>query len=403
MTGPTAAQFPALGFDPAPGDAGAATELSNQLAKAVASLQEGHQLIAELSSSDSADWQGSAAEEFRQHLSGDLPTALQNAHDSMAKAQQALAGWGPQLIEYQMLAASLEVQAEQEKQQLQQAQGGYEQAQQNPNLGFFTQVDVSLTPEQIQAAGDARAQVLQSEAQLQEYQAQLEATIRRAQELAQEHDVAAGKVAQELQSAPNGLAPHKPGWLHRAVSWLHSHAKVIGNVLSALSAVAGLLAMIPPLTVVCAPLAIGLSAAALGMQLWGGDHNPMDLAGDALGMIPGIGALGDAFKGASAAAKGADGLIDGVKAADGALDTARAGLSGTWDTVKAGAEGWVGSVSKLRYGTPMMQKLATNVVSRLPVVFDDSVKASQTISKAVTGLLDVKKIESNTVKAVSGA
>jgi hypothetical protein len=314
MTGPTIADFPALGFVPAAGDAEAAIALSDKLAKAVASLQEGYQLINELANSDSADWQGSAAQEFRSHLSGDLPKALLNAHDSMAKAQSALSAWGPALESMQGVAKNYEYQAEEAKAALQQAQNNYEQAQQNPNLSAFTSIEINLTPQQIQAAGDARAQLLQCESQLQEYQSQLEAIIKQAEELEQGHNQQAGQVAEQLHSAPNGLAPHRPGMFHRAMGWLHSHAKVIGNVLSAMSAVAGVLALIPPLTVVCAPLAAGLSLAAFGMQAWGGDHNLVDLGGDLLGAVPGIGVLGDAFKGAKAAEEGANLAVDAAKA-----------------------------------------------------------------------------------------
>lgn len=420
-----AANFPALGFNPAPGDAQAAAQLSDQLAKAVASLQEGHQLITELANSDSADWQGDAANEFRSHLSGDLPKALANAHDSLSKAQQALSAWSPALTSFQQLANSLEQQAEQEKAQLDQAQANYQQAQQNPNLSFFNQIGVELSPEQIQAAGDARSQLLQCEGQLQEYQAQLQATIRRAQELEQEHHQQASQVAEQLQSAPDGLAPHKPGLFHRAMSWLHSHAKVIGNVLSALSAVAGVLALIPPLTVVCAPLAAGLSLAAFGMQAWGGDHNLLDLGGDLLGAIPGIGVVGDALKGAK-------GVTEGVELAD---DAAKVGGLGSklFSPVKAAfssakslaqpaidAVSGVASKGKAIYqdiaqpaetaiGRVQQGGLVANTVAHLamraPVVsqmFDDTAKATKAISSTIDVVMKAHSIDSHVKAAVQG-
>jgi hypothetical protein len=50
------------------------------------------------------------------------------------------------------------------------------------------------------------------------------------------------------------------------------------------------------------------------MQAWGGDHNLMDLGGDLLGALPGVGVLGDAFKGAKVAEEGANLAVDAAKA-----------------------------------------------------------------------------------------
>ena len=375
MSVPTIADFPALGFIPAAGDAEAASALSDKLAKAVASLQEGYQLINELANSDSADWQGSAAQEFRSHLSGDPPKALLNAHDSMAKAQSALSAWGPVLESMQGVAQNYEFQAEEAKAALEQAQSNYEQAQQNPNLGTFNSIEINVTPQQIQAAGDARAQLLQCESQLQEYQAQLEAIIRQAQELEQGHNQQAGQVAEQLQSAPNGLAPHRPGLFHRAMSWLHSHAKVIGDVLSDLAGVCALLALIPPLTVVCGPLSIALSAAALGMHLWGGDHNLMDLGGDVMGMIPGVDEVSDAFKGAKLAVKG--------------IDVADKGIT---DTIKVASSGFgkafVESAGKFADAGKPSEWIAKKLVSAPSVtrVWYDTIKVANVVSKATNAV-----------------
>lgn len=425
MSGSSAANYPALGFNPAPGDAQAASELSDQLAKAVASLEEGHQLITELANSDSADWQGDAAQEFRSHLSGDLPKALANAHDSLTKAQQALAGWGPALSSFQSLANSLEQQAEQEKAQLDQAQSEYQQAQQNPNLSFFSQIGAQLSPDQIQAAGDARAQLLQCEGQLQEYQAQLQATIRRAQELEQEHHQQAGQVAEQLHSAPDGLAPHKPGLFSRAMNWLHSHAKVIGNVLSALSAVAGVLALIPPLTVVCAPLAAGLSLAAFGMQAWGGDHNLLDLGSDLLGAIPGIGVVSDALKGAKGAVEVGE-LADDAAKVGGLGTKLLSPVKAAFNSAKSLAQpaidavGEVASKGKAVYqdiaqpaetaiGRVQQGGLVANTVAhavmRAPVVsqlFDDTAKATKAISSTIDVVMKAHSIDKHVTAAVQG-
>lgn len=415
MSGNSGNNFPALGFNPAPGDAEAVFALSEQLSKAVASLQEGHQLIANLSNSSSEQWQGEASDAFRSHLSDKLPKALANAHDSLAKAQQALSGWGNDLVAFQASAVALEAQAEQEKAQVDQAQANYQQAQQNPNLGFFSEFNVQLSPEQIQAAGDARAQLLQCEAQLQEYQAQLQATIRRAQELEQDHHQMAGQVAEALHSAPDGLAPHKPGWFHSAMNWLHSHAKVIGNVLSALSAVAGVLALIPPLTVVCAPLAAGLSLAAFGMQAWGGDHNLLDLGGDLLGAVPGIGVFKDAAFGVKAATTGLNVAEDAAKAGGlgsklftpikAAWGSAKDFVQPAVDLYKDIAQPAATAAGKLQAGGTLAN-FAAHLAMRVPTVgglFEDTATATKALSLTIDTVMKAHSVDSHLTKAMQGA
>lgn len=339
MTGLTFADFPALGFNPSPGDPEIASALAQRLQKAVAALREGYQVITKLEAGDSAQWQGAAADAFRAHVAAgaDLPKALQNADRSLTIAQQQLSRWSESLVGYQSTALTLERAAAAQQAELQQAQGSVDQSAQNTDLSLFDSADMSLSPQQLQAGASAKAAVLEAEAKLQEYRAQLNATIQQAHELLQEHDNQANGVAEVLQYSPLAFAPSRPDWLHQAIDdlggaidWLHSHAKDIGDICSTLSAIVGLLALIPPLTAVCAPLAIALSAVALGMHLWAGDHGALDIGGDILGMVPGLDLVTDAVKEGRIGMQVVEGVSAVVKDADAADDVLRVAKDGTY-------------------------------------------------------------------------
>lgn len=103
--------FPGLGFDPTPG------ELSS-VGATLDALQNAAQLIEEVSPrladavvvTDSAEWGGSAAEEFSDH-GDDLPQGLNTGMAAISTAGAALAEWFGQMAKNQRHAEELEAKA----------------------------------------------------------------------------------------------------------------------------------------------------------------------------------------------------------------------------------------------------------------------------------------------------
>ena len=138
--------------------------------------------------------------------------------------------------------------------------------------------------------------------------------ITKAKELEKEHESEANKVADSLDEADDKLAPKEPGWLSKTLSAIGEGLKTAGEFLldhaGTIGAIAGLLALFPtPLAPVFAGIAVVASAASMAKNLSSedfrasltGKYGGMEafsawasLGGDALGMVPGAGALGKA-------------------------------------------------------------------------------------------------------------
>lgn len=108
------AAFPALGFDPAPGDPGAATELASTYAKASGLVSEARELMGR-ATQGSASWTGSAGDAFR-GTAGEAPAQLAKATSAFEDAGATLRTWSADLAAMQVTARSLEAQAADAKQ-----------------------------------------------------------------------------------------------------------------------------------------------------------------------------------------------------------------------------------------------------------------------------------------------
>ena len=100
-------EFPALGFDPAPGDAAALNSAAADVTGAGTVFSDASANVAELNSSA---WTGDAADAFRAQLD-DLPRDLDLAADSHRTAAKALSDYGSGLVARQRRAADLESRA----------------------------------------------------------------------------------------------------------------------------------------------------------------------------------------------------------------------------------------------------------------------------------------------------
>ncbi len=336
-----ATTYPNLGFNPVPGVPADVESMSAGLGQAVSSMQESGSLLDQMRDAGSGVWQGEAGDKFREHLDTKLVTDLQHAHESLNNAVGVLKSWHGDLLGFKDVAAKLDQEAAEAKQAAARADDAVKQAEANPDLKLVGQF--FNTQEALQAA---QSRIDQAEGALrdagsaaQNAHAELDSIMKRAQELAAQHEAAARKYAQELEQATKGLAPHKPGFfsslwndftsgLSAVGNWVKNHIDVIHSVLSTISAVAGLIALCtpPPIDAIAGAVAIGAGIGALACDLAnpkvrdavGGlltGHFTMDnlknasaMGLDALSLIPGGKLAGAALKDGEVVLKGAEGI-----------------------------------------------------------------------------------------------
>ncbi|MET9379216.1 hypothetical protein ABZX98_34615 [Streptomyces sp. NPDC002992] len=286
------ATFPHLGWNPAPGSPPEIAALKAKLTTSATSLGTAWRLVDELLS-NSATWRGEAATAFREALADDLPRHLKNAHTSLTKAATRLGTWHDSLVGYQETARRYESQAALDAKTLSRAEATWRTA---------PEAELKAAEESLTRAREA-----------------LEHVRRKARELEETHRVEAGKVAKSLNEATDRLAPKEPGWLDKTLTWVDDN---LGDILSTLSAIAGLIAIFATggLVIPLLFIAAGLSLAAMAVHASdpkirsalkaGFTEGRLDgkfasavvtLAGDAVGAVPGIGAVAKGARAASLA------------------------------------------------------------------------------------------------------
>jgi hypothetical protein len=333
------ATYPHLGFNPVPGLPDDVSGMGARIKQAVESMQQSNELLDQMRNANSGVWQGAAGDAFREHFNTKLASDLANAHTSLSNAVGVLTNWHGDLAGFKDVAGKLDQEAADAKQAVSRADQTLQQAQGNPDLKlvgefFNTQQDLQAAQSRIDAAESA---VKDAGNAAQQAQQELESIMKRAQELASQHEAAAKKYAQELEQATKGLAPHKPGFfsslwndftkgLSVVGNWVKNHLNAIHSVLSTISAIAGLIALCtpPPIDIVAGAVAIGAGVGALACDfanpkvrdalggLLTGHFTMANLKGasavglDALSVIPGVGALGKA-------GYGVEGAVDATK------------------------------------------------------------------------------------------
>lgn len=302
-----AREFPALGFDPAPGNIDRINTLADNLGTIARDLGEAHTDLVNLGKSEGI-WTGSAAQAFSETVE-DLPEYLDKAHRSFSDASTALSGWADDLAELQRKAASLEAEAAR-------AAGELKRAQANPDLDLANR-SFPIGPE----LDRARRLLQAAEAEVEKAHRSLEEIRRQARRLFESHGEEAVRVAAALNRARE-IAPDTPwidiGGLFDAIGDFFSDVAdtieglladisdalvKLGESLSFLAGVMGTLALatafIPGVNAVTAAAAAGLSAAATGTKLLakagGANVSWGDIGMEALGAFPG-GRLGQAAK-----------------------------------------------------------------------------------------------------------
>jgi hypothetical protein len=307
VTPPT--DFPALGFDPAPGLDDQVRTLASTVDSVARQVDDVRGLLGQIGK-DNSFWQGEAAKNFATTL-GELPPYLDKATQSNSNAARSMRGWAEALAGFKTRAREYERQAAEARAKL----GA---AQQNLN-GY--QGKTGTTPEQNtrlqQDAAAAGRAVTDADGALQ-------AIIRQAHALAGEHSDGLKAAAQAIRHAAEA-APKEPGFWDKFLEdlpgkvwdWVKEHKyliKAIGDFCSDLSAVIGIVSMfLPP---------------------------PADVIGLAVSGVLGLGALAAHSIAWAAGAEGINAgtlIFDGVAAGAGAFGAI--GTAGTRGAEAAIAEG----------------------------------------------------------------
>ena len=252
----TRQQFPALGFDPAPGDPAAVESSAQGVDRAGRMFGAASGSVTRLHSSD---WTGDAADAFRGQLA-DLPRDLDLAARTHQSTARALRDYGTGLATRQRRADELETRAAELRRRQQAAIAEVNQ------LAARTAPEGSPELAALKSTYDAvltRANGLGTE---------LSEVIAQARRLHGDHVAAAGSAAATIRAQAD--APYEqPGWLSRArdsvKGWITKHADLLEHVsgdLKAMSLQIGLLSMIPGLQFL-APIAIALGGIALALDI----------------------------------------------------------------------------------------------------------------------------------------
>lgn len=249
--------FPALGFDPAPGDPDAIEAVASDCQRCASDLAAEADTLQRL---HHVDWQGDAANAFAAHPSQLHHDLLQASH-AHGGAGSTLAWYADALRDDQLRARRLEEEAAEARAR---AEGHAAEAERLARLIGTAPPGADTSDHQAQ---QQTAQRLQGQAE-DEYQQALARA--RAVERAQQE--AGDQAAMRIRAL--GDAPyHPPGLVASMVGsvtgWIDQHADLLRQVSSALktvSAIAGLLSFIPALTPICGPIAALTAGGALAVD-----------------------------------------------------------------------------------------------------------------------------------------
>lgn len=265
--------YPALGFNPAPGNSGTVGSLAQRFLTVSGHLGQAREAILKAGQSGGF-WQGDAAQAFHDDI-GKLPDYLSKATQSMGDAGKALDGWVTDLSSLQRTAADFERQAEQ-------AQRAVNEAQQNPDLNLAGQqfdTDEALRAAQ-QRLDSATAQLHRAEGELnaireqakrlygqhQDLVAQVEDALKRAKDEAPDEPGLFDRIGDALGGLVHGIEDvAKKTW-----NFVQDHADLIAkisDVIADVSAVIGVVGLcldeVPPVGEILGAVSAGLSGVAL--------------------------------------------------------------------------------------------------------------------------------------------
>ncbi|WP_109529972.1 MULTISPECIES: hypothetical protein [Nocardia] len=313
--------YPNLGFNPVRGSTAEVANLRLRIDAARQGVTETKTLLDRLL--DSGDvWKGDAGDAFRANFDATLSTDLRLAQKSLESAVDLVTEWHTNLVDFQSTAKGLEQEAAAARAELATANTTLTQARAHPDLAlantqFSDAAELSAAQSRLDAA---IARVNAAVTAVSNCQTTLDAIIRRATDLEAVHNALAARIAAALVEAAEN-APSKPDeslWdkivdaVNALGDWIDEHRELLHNILSTTAAIAGLLAVItpPPISAIALGVSLVAGVGALGLSLTDDElrddllHGSlseklsagMQLSGDALGLIPGVGALGKVGK-----------------------------------------------------------------------------------------------------------
>lgn len=287
--------FPALGFDPTPGDVSAARGFVAQLDKGARSTAEALALM----DGDGGTWEGEAARAFRQSLDSDFRPQLRDVHDAFVSSRDALSAWATELSGFQSRARDLENEASL-------AAGAVDRRNRERS-----QARTDALADPIAAAGST--DLADAERRVRSAQATLDDVRRRARALETEANGRATACASLLETGIAQIAAYAGSRWDQFTSWVGDVGSAIAdgyewfmdNVMPILEdiidTIGPIVAVVALFVPALGPLALGLAIASVaidGLQALRGEDGAaeeffMGLAGLALGGA--LGKLGKAL------------------------------------------------------------------------------------------------------------
>ncbi|HEV7647854.1 MAG TPA: hypothetical protein VGP26_06820 [Actinophytocola sp.] len=314
--------FPALGFDPTPGDTGSVQAVLLSMSRALRVIAAVLPRLEEAAKiTDDADWGGSAAEEFSDH-GDDLPQGMGKGAEAVGKAAEALGKWGGQMKANQDKAEELEDKARKLKQQVDKADDAI-----NAAAGMIPR---DASSPHYDARYNAYLGAVRTGADL---EAQLHQVIEDAKRLQAKHLREANAAADGIRSGDDdAFKPENDAWY---VQTLDGVSKVSGIVSAATGAAAAGLAITgvgAPAAAVLGTVSAGTAGvtalAGIGQRIAGSRNAPSNLS-LALSVIPGRTYTSAAMAGAKGLARPVLGSTRLAQAGKGAVGGAKDGfLSG---------------------------------------------------------------------------
>ncbi|WP_148592432.1 putative T7SS-secreted protein [Streptomyces sp. WAC01526] len=329
--------FPALGFNPAPGQLESVDDLTGKLDAAMRSLSSAHSVLRRLGGGAGV-WEGEAARAFAGQV-GELPKYVSDSRDAMRDAATQLKSWHTALASYQHKGRQYEADAAAAKNEQktrtaehERAEAAYNKAASDPALSlagqyYTSKAELDSAQAKIDAASDrldkANNAVDQAQKRLDSATSELESIIKKAEDLLDNHQDEARGIADRIRKATEG-APNPGFWEglgdaftrlgHSIQNWCTKHADLLKSIGDALSIASSILGVASLLTLWCPPLAgaLALAGGALSLgalathgaaKLGGADVGVMDLVGDGLGVVPFGKFAGSAAKGVKVSMK----------------------------------------------------------------------------------------------------
>ena len=278
MSATSVADYPHLGFDPAPGDHAAVSDMSSTLGSVSTAMNE---ICNVLEGADEGEWRGQAAIGFRDLLDDDVRPKVRSAGTAFSTAYRAVHDWSWSLSGFQSRARALESQAEQAVRDADRARVALAGL---PAPGGTPPAD-DAAREQATRDAETRSRLT---GDLSDATGLLAELRQQARNLHDEYEARGDEIATRLRDAIS-IAPTEPNWFEKtidavthffgeigelladlgdlvmdALEVLAPYLEILGDICGIVSMVLGFLSMIPGLQFL-APFALGFAVAALAL------------------------------------------------------------------------------------------------------------------------------------------